>query len=68
MREVDGLNVAFVSSESYFDGFHTPSLISTSRATGADLVILLAPGKTEEDITDDDIRALLTQASDARVA
>ncbi|HZF98299.1 MAG TPA: hypothetical protein VEY92_08665 [Pseudoxanthomonas sp.] len=60
MREVDGLKIAFVSSESYFEGFHTPSMVSTQKATGADMVLLLSPGKVESDITDDMIRALLS--------
>jgi hypothetical protein len=58
MREVDGMKVAFVQSESYFAGFHTPSMHSTSKATGADVVFLLAPGKSESDLSDDDIRGL----------
>lgn len=59
MREVDGIKVAFVSSESYFQGFHTPSMHSTAKATGADMVILLAPGVEPESMTDDQIRLLL---------
>ena len=59
MREVDGIKVAFVQSESYFEGLHTPSMYSTSKTTGADMVLLLAPGKAESDLSDDDIRGLL---------
>jgi hypothetical protein len=59
MREVDGIKVAFVSSESYFEGFHTPSMYSTQKETGADMVLLLAEGKTPDDVTDDEIRELL---------
>lgn len=68
MREVDGMKIAFVSSESYFQGFHTPSMHSTAKATGANMVILLAPGVNEESLTDDQIRSLLgaelTEATD----
>lgn len=59
MREVDGIKVAFVSSESYFEGFHTPSMYSTQKETGADMVLLLAEGKTPDDVSDDAIRELL---------
>jgi hypothetical protein len=59
MREVDGKKVAFVEHASYFAGFGTPSMHSTSKETGAEMVILLAPGKTEADVSDDDIRNLL---------
>lgn len=65
MREVDGMKVAFVQSESYFSGLHTPSMYSTSKATGADIVVLLATGKTESDITDDDIRGLIAPTHSA---
>lgn len=67
MREVDGLKIAFVSSESYFEGFHTPSMGSTQKATGADMVLLLSPGKAESDITDDMIRALLSPPLESEV-
>jgi hypothetical protein len=63
MREVDGKKVAFVSSESYFESFTTPSMHSTAKETGADIVLLLAEGKTESDISDDEIRALLQGAT-----
>lgn len=59
MREVDGLRVAFVEHDSYFESFTTPSMGSTARATGAQAVFLLGPGKTAADVTDDDIRAAL---------
>lgn len=59
VREVDGLKVAFVSSESYFQGFGAPSMVSTARATGADIVILLAPSVSGDSLTDNEIRALL---------
>lgn len=62
LREVDGMKIGFVQSESYFEGLHTPSMYSTSKATGANMVILLAPGKTEADVSDDDIRELLGAA------
>ena len=64
MRVVDGKKVAFVASESYFKGFHTASMASTAKENGADLVLLLAEGKTEADITDDDIRKILNRALD----
>lgn len=60
MRELDGMKIAFVSSESYFESMFTPSMYSTAKETKADMVLLLAPGKTEADITDDDIRKMLT--------
>ena len=62
MREVDGLKVGFVTSEVYFEGFHTPSMGSTARATGADVVFLLAPGKTGDDISDEMVREMLALA------
>lgn len=65
MREVDGLKIAFVTSESYFEGFDTPSMGSTAKATGADIVILLAEGKTEADVTDEDVRDVLKAAMSA---
>lgn len=60
MRIVDGLKIGFVHSEEYFESFATPSMGSTARTTGADVVFLLAPNKTEEDLTDDDIRDILS--------
>ncbi|KAF1706243.1 hypothetical protein [Pseudoxanthomonas sacheonensis] len=62
MRTVDGYTVAFVDSESYFQGFHTPSMVSTSRETGADIVLLLAPGKSGDDVPDDEIRKVISAA------
>lgn len=62
MRFVDGLKVAFVSSEVYFQGLHTPSMYSTAKKEGADVVFLLAPGKTEDDLTDEAIRDALALA------
>lgn len=59
MREVDGIKVAFVGEESYFESLLTPSMYSTARDTGADVVILLASGKQESDLADDDIRVAL---------
>lgn len=59
MRVIDGLKIAFVSSESYFKGLHTPSMYSTSRETGANVVLLLAPGVTEDSLTDERIREML---------
>ena len=55
MRTVNGLKVAFVSSESYFQGLHTPSMASTAKETGADVVMLVAEGKTEDDLSDEEI-------------
>lgn len=60
MREVDGLKIAFVGAESYFASLYTPSMYSTARDTGADVVLLLAEGKTEADVTDEDIRSILS--------
>lgn len=59
MRTVNGLKVAFASSESYFQGLHTPSMASIAKHTGADVVMLLAEGKTEADLSDDEIAGLL---------
>ena len=66
MREIDGMKIAFVTSEVYFDGLHTPSMYSTSRETGAHVVFLLAPGKTEADVSDEAIRDMLTLAANSR--
>ena len=62
MREVDGKKVAFVSSETYFASYFTPSMYSTTKATGADITMLLAPGVKEGDLSDDQIRELLAAA------
>lgn len=59
MREIDGLKVAFVEGDSYFAGFHTPSMYTTAKKNGADVVFLIAEGKTEAGISDDEIRALV---------
>jgi len=59
MRIVDGFKVAFVEAETYFEGLHTPSMVSTARATGADVVFLLGDSVTEADITDEQIRFFL---------
>lgn len=59
MREVDGIKIAFVTTESYFEGFHTDGMWRTAKKTGADVVILLAPEKVESDLTDDQIRDCL---------
>ncbi|GAB2620282.1 hypothetical protein [Novilysobacter erysipheiresistens] len=59
MREIDGLKIAFVGSDSYFESLTTPSMVSTARRTGADVTMLLAPGKTEDDLSDDDLRAII---------
>lgn len=59
MRELDGLKVAFCEHESYFSGFTTPSMYSTSKATGADIVFLLGPGVKPEEVSDEELlRAL----------
>jgi hypothetical protein len=65
-REVDGLKIAFVHSESYFSGMLTPSMYSTHKATGADVVILLAEGKTYADVSDDAVREILSDSKGAR--
>jgi hypothetical protein len=60
VKLVDGIRVEFVTSENYFSCIiGTPSMSRTARLTGADIVLLLAPGKTEADLSDDDIRAVL---------
>lgn len=58
MREVDGIKVEFVTSEVYFEGLHTPSMISTARATGADVIFLLGTGKVGDDISDETVREM----------
>lgn len=59
MREVDGIKVAFAEHDNYFAGFHTPSMGRIAKETGADVVMLLAPGMSETDLTDDEISVLL---------
>lgn len=66
MREVDGVKVGFVTSEVYFDGFHTPSMHSTAKQTGADVVFLLAPGKSSEDVSDECVREMLALVKPGR--
>lgn len=61
MREIDGLKVAFIEHDDYFAGFHTDSMHRRQRKTGADIVLLLAEGKSESDVTDEEIRALLSE-------
>lgn len=56
IRRIDGRTVALTDSETYFEGFHTPGMYQIAKATGADMVLLLAHGKTADDITDDEIR------------
>lgn len=56
MREVDGTKVAFIDHDVYFGSIYTSSMVSTQMNTGADVVLLLAPGKTEQNVTDDEIR------------
>lgn len=58
-RVVDGIKVAFVDSETYFASLFTPSMVSTARETGAEVVLLLAPGVSPDAMTDEEIRALL---------
>lgn len=59
LREVDGMKVAFVEWGLYTQSMFTPSMVSTARATGADVTFLLAPDLKAEDVTDDEIRNLL---------
>ena len=59
MRVVDGVKVAFVEAGTYFEGLHTPSMVSTALATGADVVFLLGDSETESGITDETIRSWL---------
>lgn len=59
LREVDGVKVAFVEHEVYFAGLLTPSMHSTAKATGADMVFLLAPGVKAENVPDEDIREMI---------
>jgi len=59
IRTVGGMKVAFVDSESYFAGLHTASMVSTARETGADVVLLLAPGVTPDAMSDEEIQALI---------
>lgn len=59
MREVDGIKVAFADHDAYFSGFSSPSMGQIAKETGADVVLLLAPGKTSDDLSDEEISALL---------
>ena len=66
MRTVDGIKVAFVEHDVYFKSLYTPSMYSTARDEEADVCMLLAPGKTEADITDEEVRALLEIMKDTQ--
>ena len=55
VREVSGLKVAAIEHEEYFKGFGTASMYSVSKETGADVVLLLAEGKTFDQLTDEEI-------------
>ena len=68
LREVDGLKVAFVRHEDYFDSLMSPSMGSVRRDPGADVVMLLGPGKTGDDLSDDYIRGVLGLAAQSREA
>lgn len=68
LREVDGWKIAFADNDDYFRSLGTPSMTSIARGTGADMVILLAPGKTGDDISDDEIRELRKDCENARDA
>jgi len=59
VREVNGMKVSFISHEEYFAGFHSASMYSVAKQTGANVVLLLGPGKLPEDLSDDDIRRTL---------
>lgn len=59
MREVDGLKIDFVTHDAYFESIASPSMFNIAKETGADVVLLLGPGKTEKTISDEYIRALL---------
>lgn len=67
MRDIDGVKVAFVSHEVYFESLMSPSMVSTHRATGADIVLMLAPGKTRDDVSDDSLRELIASAKATKV-
>jgi hypothetical protein len=60
VRVVDGIKVGFCEHESYFSSFTTPSMHSTHRETGAEVVLLLAPGVKPEDLTDEQIRKTIS--------
>lgn len=68
MRVVDGKKVSFVTSESYFESIWSPSMYSTAKETGADVVFLLAPGKTGDDLSDDEIRTVGTGQVGAKIS
>ena len=66
MRTVNGVKVAFIESAAYFATFGKPSMRSVAKETGADIVLLLADGKTEADVTDEEIRDVLNGIADAK--
>ena len=59
MRTVNGVKVAFIESAAYFATFGKPSMHSVAKETGADIVLLLSEGKTEADVTDEEITVLM---------
>ena len=59
MRTVNGRKVVFIESAAYFATFGKPSMRSVAKETGADIVLLLADGKTEADVTDEEITVLM---------
>lgn len=60
MREIDGLKIDFVAHDAYFESLASLSMFNTAKETGADVVLLLGPGKTEKSISDEYIRELLS--------
>lgn len=62
VREVDGIKVSFCEHATYFESFVSPSMHSTAKATGADLVFLLAEGVKADELTDDEIRVFIAAA------
>lgn len=66
MRIVNGIKVAFIEYETYFESLLTPSMVSTARQTGAEFVFLLAEGVKEDHMTDSEIEALIELAKAQR--
>lgn len=66
VRVVNGLKVAFVEEGEYFKSFSTPSMYSTARKTGADVVVMLSEGVTAESLTDEELFSLFTEVNNSK--
>jgi hypothetical protein len=59
-REIDGIRVGFIDHATYFGSFsRETSMVGVSRDEGAQVVMILGPGKTMADVSDDDVRGFL---------